>query len=283
MYPLYQQAPRYERIRPLGEGATGSVYLERRLSDSRLVAIKYLRVVNYIALRELQIEANNYYRQQDCRFVVDLLDYDFCSEEPYLVLEYCQFGSARQLVSQLRWHPEKLAALLVHAGAGIKSIHQAGGVHRDIKPDNLLGTLTEKGNLIMKVNDFGLARLPSNHALPYMTINLVGTPGYIAPEILAGEPFTQAADIFSFGVTIHELFTGIRPTAGSEFLSCPHPLMALVKRMLSIDPRRRPTIEEVGRELAQAAEILKSQKQVLIGLGVTAVVGLIVAAILKKS
>ncbi len=282
MYPLYQQAPRYERIRLLGEGATGSVYLERRLSDGGLVAKKYLRVVNYNALRELQIEANNYYCQQDCPFVVDLLDYDFCSEEPYLVLEYCQFGSARKFVSQLFWQQEKIAALLVHAAAGIKSIHDAGGVHRDIKPDNLLVTLNKKGDLIMKVNDFGLARLPSNHSLPFMTIALVGTSGYIAPEILASQPFSKAADIFSFGVTIHELFTGIRPVAGSSSLSCPGRLAALVERMLSLDPRRRPAIDEVGKELAEAAAVMKSQKQAFVAVGVTALIGLTLAAIFNR-
>jgi serine/threonine protein kinase len=282
MYPVHQQKSRYERICLLGEGATGSVYLARRLSDGCLVAIKYLRVVNYTALREFQIEANNYYRQQNCPFVVDLLDYDFCTEEPYLVLEYCQFGSARQLVSQLRWQSEKLAALLVHVAAGIKSIHVTGGVHRDIKPDNLLGTLTDKGKLIMKVNDFGLARLPSHQPLPFMTVNLAGTPGYIAPEVLRGDRFTQAADIFSFGVTIHELFTGIRPTAGSESLSCPYPLQALVNKMLSVEPRQRPTIDEAGKELAQAANVMRSEKQILFAVGV-GIVGLIAAAILKKS
>lgn len=278
----YQQEPRYQRLRLLGEGATGSVYLARRTSDDFIVALKCLRVLNYTALRELQIEANNYYRQQDCRYVVDLLDYDFCSEEPYLVLEYCQFGSAREFVSQLSWQDEKIAALLVHAAAGIKSIHDVGGVHRDIKPDNLLVTLTDKGNLIMKVNDFGLVRLPANYATPFITFNLVGTPGYIAPEVLAGEPFTQAADIFSFGVTIHELFTGIRPTVGAQSLSCPQPLTALVTRMLVKDPRRRPTIDEVGKELMQAARVMKSEKQFLLAIGVTAVIGLVMAAILKK-
>jgi len=279
--PPYQQEPRYQRLRLLGEGATGSVYLARRKSDDFIVALKCLRVLNYTALRELQLEANNYYRQQDCRYVVDLLDYDFCSEEPYLVLEYCQFGSAREFVSQLRWQPEKIAALLVHAAAGIKSIHAVGGVHRDLKPDNLLVTLTDKGNLIMKINDFGLVRLPANYATPFMTFNLVGTPGYIAPEVLAGEPFTQAADIFSFGVTIHELFTSIRPAAGTQSLSCPQPLTALVTRMLATDPRRRPTIDEVGKELSQAAQVMKTEKQFLV-IGVAAVIGLVVAAILKK-
>ena len=277
----YQQEPRYQRLRLLGEGATGSVYLARRKSDDFIVALKCLRVLNYTALRELQLEANNYYRQQECPYVVDLLDYDFCSEEPYLVLEYCQFGSAREFVSQLHWQQEKIASLLVHAAAGIKSIHGAGGVHRDIKPDNLLVTLTDKGKLIMKVNDFGLVRLTANYATPFMTLNLVGTPGYIAPEVLAGEPFTQAADIFSFGVTIHELFTGIRPAAGAQSLSCPQPLTALVTRMLATDPRRRPTVGEVGKELSQAAQVMKTEKQFLV-IGVAAVIGLVVAAILKK-
>lgn len=281
MYLSHQPPPRYERIRLLDQGATGSVYLGRRLTDNALVALKYLRAVNYTGLWEFQREANNYYRQQNCQFVVDLLDYNFSSTEPYLVLEYCQYGSARQFVPQLRWQEEKIAALLTHAAAGIESIHAGGGVHRDIKPDNLLVTRTENGHLIMKVNDFGLARLPSKHALSFMTSTLVGTPGYIAPEVLAGKTFTQAADICSFGVTIHELFTGIRPSAGSEQLSCPKPLLKLVGSMLAVDPQDRPTIEEVRKELVQAATAMKSQKQVSGIIGVT-IVGVIVAALLNR-
>lgn len=281
MYLPHEPAPRYERLRLLGQGASGSVYLGRRLADNAQVALKYPRVVNYTGLWEFQREANNYYRQQNCQFVVDLLDYNFSSSEPYLVLEYCQLGSAREFVPQLRWQEEKIAALLTHAAAGIESIHAGGGVHRDIKPDNLLVTRTEKGHLIMKVNDFGLARLPSKHVFPFMTINLVGTPAYIAPEVLAGKDFTQAADIFSFGITIHEFFTGIRPTAGSEQLSCPKPLLKLVGSMLSVEPKQRPTIKEVRKELVQAAIAMKSQKQVSGIIGVT-IVGVIVAALLNR-
>lgn len=277
MYPLYSTVPKYQKLERLGAGATGEVHKARRLSDGRIVALKYSRLYDYFALREFQREAWNQQRV-NCPFVVDILDCNFSAQPPYIVLEYCEQGSARQALANVFWQPDKIATLLSHAAAGIEAIFSNGGVHRDIKPDNLLIKEDKNGNWIMKVNDFGLARLPEGVAVSFIT-TLAGTPGYAAPEILRGAPPSQAADIFSFGVTIHELFTTVRPVPGSKSLSCPGLLRPVVQRMIDVNPNNRPHIAEVRRELVLASEALKSQRQGLMLLGGLAIAAVIAAII----
>lgn len=281
MFYQYPPRPKYQHIEPLGAGAMGEVFRARRLSDNAEVAIKYLRDLDWDARQRFQREANNYLRQQSCPYIVNILDYNFTVMRPYIVLEFCQFGSARAYVSKFWWEPDKLAALLTHVAAAIESIHLTGGFHRDIKPDNLLLTLDAEGHLVMKLSDFGLARLPWGLFGSLLTRTPAGTPEYIAPEVLQGGQITAAADIFSFGVTIHELFTGVRPAAGATSLSCPSALRSLVQRMISTEPERRPSIQVVRVELREAAKVIKSQQQGLKFLAGAALVA-VVAALLRK-
>jgi len=282
MFNQHSPKPKYQNIALIGAGGTGEVYHARRLSDDRSVAIKYLRNVDYDALQRFQREANNYMRQQHCPYIVDIIDFEFNTRRPYIVLEYCELGSARALNSKFWWVPDKIAALLTHVAAGIEAIHISGGFHRDIKPDNLLLTQDSRKHLLMKVSDFGLARLPWGLAGSFLTRTPAGTPEYIAPEILRGHPFTAAADIFSFGVTIEELFTGTRPAVGAKNLSCPSALRPLVGRMIAMDPSQRPEIRTVSRELSEATQIIKSQQQGLRLLGGAVIAGILVAALSKR-
>lgn len=282
MFNQHSPKPKYQNIALIGAGGTGEVYHARRLSDNRSVAIKYLRNIDYDAFQRFQREANNYLHQQDCPYIVDIIDFEFNTPRPYIVLEYCELGSARALITKFWWVPDKMATLLNHVAAGIEAIHISGGFHRDIKPDNLLLTQDSKKHLLMKVSDFGLARLPWGLAGSFLTRTPAGTPEYIAPEILRGHPFTTAADIFSFGVTIEELFTGIKPPAGAKNLSCPSVLRSLVGRMIAMDPSQRPDIQTVCRELSAAVQIIKSQQQGLRLLGCGVVVGILVAVLSKR-
>src|SRR5262249_7347790 len=116
----------------------------------------------------------------------------------------------------------------------------------------------------------------------FLTRTPGGTPGYIAPEVLAGAPFTAAADTFSFGVTIHELFTGIRPAAGERKLSGPSALPPLINQMIAMDPRQRPDIGTVRQELANASEVIASQQRGLRVFGAAVIIGLVVAVLTKE-
>jgi eukaryotic-like serine/threonine-protein kinase len=132
--------------------------------------------------------------------------------------------------------------------AGLAAIHAAGIVHRDIKPNNVM--LHGSGaRLHLWITDFGLARMYEAEAT-MLTRGLAGTPGYIAPEMLLGQPPTQASDIYALGVVLHQVFTGEKPVlkAGSHSVS-PSPRLRsgdvpsfaaqLVTEFLADDPKRR--------------------------------------------
>jgi serine/threonine-protein kinase len=141
---------------------------------------------------------------------------------------------------------------LVHVIQGLSSIHDAGGFHRDIKPDNLLVTShpQEPGKVIIKVSDFGLARMPELSGTP-MTRRAGGTEGYIAPEVLAGAPFSSSADIYSLGVTATELLTGQRGVKALGQTKMPEQLRGLIRKMLSDDPLARPDAQQVATVLGE--------------------------------
>jgi hypothetical protein len=139
--------------------------------------------------------------------------------------------------------------------AGLAALHAAGVVHRDFKPDNLLRM--EDGRLVL--SDFGLATDSAN--APGATV-LIGTPHYMAPEVLAGEPATSRSDVWALGVVLHEIFFGRRPERRSVSFdgagrgpirpssSAERSMLALCERCLVESPLDRPAdATEVARML----------------------------------
>jgi serine/threonine protein kinase len=94
--------------------------------------------------------------------------------------------------------------------AGIAAIHGAGIVHRDIKPTNVM--LNRFGpHVSVSIMDFGLARNYQSNATMFKSGTIAGTPGYLAPELMLGQPPSPASDVFALGVLLHQVFTGERP------------------------------------------------------------------------
>jgi serine/threonine protein kinase len=146
---------------------------------------------------------------------------------------------------------------------GIKQIHDLGTYHQDIKPDNLLLTKNAFGNYVLKLGDAGMScLLPSNSIFNNATYTIQGTPSYIAPELFQGYQYSEKADVFSFGVTCHELLTGIRPIAGQFVTREPAEMQNLIQRMISINANNRPDIEQVISEMAQISNALKSKQDI---------------------
>lgn len=137
-------------------------------------------------------------------------------------------------------------AAIAHVVQGLEGIHPGVGFHRDIKPDNLLVTVSN-GQFLVKVADFGLARLPSLHSS--MTNNTMGTHPYMAPELHGGAGVTQASDIYSLGVTTLELLTGIRNADALSQGSFPQRIKSLVYAMIEPAPSKRPSIHNIAAEL----------------------------------
>jgi serine/threonine protein kinase len=112
---------------------------------------------------------------------------------------------------------------------GLAAVHAGGVVHRDVKPENVLVSRT-RGQVIVKLTDFGVSRLSYGASLTKMT-SLIGTPEYMAPELADHDRATPAADLYSAGVVLYEMLAGRTPFAGG------HPF-AVLRRQVE-QPRRR--------------------------------------------
>lgn len=178
----------------------------------------------------------------------------------HVVMELCRGGDLFDLIKQAKRLREVDAAWLFRKIVGAVSYcHERGLVHRDLKPENILVGMD--GSVEPKLADFGLAMVvPPGHTLQ----GLAGSPSYMAPEIIWGEPYGASADIWSLGVILYFMLSGFLPFYGRtpmhtfsavcraeiDLTSPPWSLTSsgakkLIKRMLCKDPSQRPTARDV--------------------------------------
>lgn len=217
---------RYALERSLGYGGMAAVWLARDERLARPVAIKILSETlagerDYLARfeREAQVAAGLAHPN-----LVSIYDYGTERGRQYLVMEYVPGGDlAARLEAGGAADPERLARELLSA---LRHIHEAGVIHRDVKPQNVLLGDEERALL----TDFGIAQ-PRDATSLTETGLVLGTARYLAPEVMAGEPPDERSDLYSLGVVLKEA-TDARP-AGSE-------LGALVAALHAEDPDARP-------------------------------------------
>jgi eukaryotic-like serine/threonine-protein kinase len=129
---------------------------------------------------------------------------------PFIVMELVDGPSLADVLLRERLSPDRVMGIIAQAAAALDAAHRAGLVHRDIKPANLL--LTQDG--VVKITDFGIAHAAGSAPVTRQG-QLIGTPAYLAPERVAGQPATAASDLYSLGILAHECLTGSRPFAGT--------------------------------------------------------------------
>ena len=249
----------YELLTRLGEGGMGVVHLARRPGGQR-VALKVLRphiVGDDEARRRLEREVGSLSRIRS-RWVAEIVDADPWGPVPYVATRYVPGLSLHDLVQEdgpvtgedLWW----LARCLVE---GVASVHAVGVLHRDVKPSNVL----MEGRTPILI-DFGLARVADDPKLTH-TGWLLGTPGYLAPEILHGQDATTAADVHSWAATVAYAGTGDPPFGRGPSMAVmdrvrrgehrldglPPGLREIVAAALDPDPRQRPTTAVLGQWL----------------------------------
>ena len=201
----------------LGVGGMGVVYATER--HGRPLAIKILhpeRIVDPRAIRRLHDEACAA-RRVDHPNVIAVVDHGTHDDTPYLVMERAHGIS---LGVMLRYEGPlalgRVVAITTEILAGLDAAHAGGVVHGDIKSDNIL--IQTDGSDAIKIIDFGLAlrvdQVPPTEQDPDGSRIAYGTPEYMAPEVIRGEPARAASDLYAVGVILYELVTGHRPFEG---------------------------------------------------------------------
>ncbi len=243
----------YTLLSKIGEGGMGIVHLARKPGGER-VALKMLRphiVGDDEARARLTREVNSLSRIRST-WIAEIVDSDPWATIPYVVTRYVPGLALHDHVVQEG--PISGQDLLWFAGClaeGLASVHQVGVLHRDIKPSNVL----MEGRTPILI-DFGLARVADDPKLTH-TGWLLGTPGYLAPEILFGDDATVASDVHSWAATVSYAATGNPPFGrgpsmaimdrvrrGEHDLSgVPDSLRDVLAAALDPDPTRRPTLD----------------------------------------
>lgn len=219
------QLGRYEVIRRLGEGAMSCVYQARDRDLERHVAIKVLRVDGPMLGREALAREARALAKLSHPNVVTVFEVNQMGADLYLVTELVEGITLSAWLEESPRDAEAILGVFVLAGRGLAAVHEAGLVHRDFKPDNVM----VNENDAPKVLDFGLARLVEAEAddtidgssRPLMMTHRAGTPAYMAPEQHGGQAVDARADQFGFCAALYEALYGTRPypQAGLDGLS----------------------------------------------------------------
>ncbi|MBC8353072.1 MAG: serine/threonine protein kinase [Planctomycetes bacterium] len=232
----------YDIIRMLGQGGMGLVLLGHDPTLDRLVAIKLLRSDRTDAESRQRFvrEARAVAAIQHDHVVTIHSVANPRSGLPYFVMPYIAGPTLRQQIdADTQFEPARSAQLAIEIASGLSAAHEAGLVHRDIKPDNVM---LDPVDGRAKIMDFGLVRLAESDVIT-QTGTSAGTPEYMSPEqIDKPGSVDQRTDVYSLGVTLYEMLTGTRPFAGA-----PHMIM---QQVLSDEPRRpRKLNDRIPRDL----------------------------------
>ncbi len=259
----------YLLLEPVGSGATGRVWRARRRADDTIVAAKVLRE-EYggdpdTRLRFLRESAA--LRAVRHPHLVPVLDLVAEGDTLAIVMDFVDGANLRAELSRGRIGRTHAVAVLAQLADALTAIHRAGIVHRDVKPENVLVTW-RGGRPWAQLTDFGLAVVAGGPAVTRAS-QLVGTPAYVAPEVVAGRPVGPASDVYALGLTGYELLAGRRPFAAEHTAALlrahldvepsrpdglAEPLWQLIRRCLAKEPAARPTAADLATALHALAD-----------------------------
>ncbi len=258
---------RYRVGRSLGQGGMATVHLARDDRLGRDVAIKRLseamsgdEIFRERFMREARTAAGLSHPN-----IVAVFDVGEEEGIPFIVMECVEGRTLAELLAQSGpLDPDRAVDLVLQACAGLEHAHEAGLVHRDIKPQNLL----VRADDTLKIVDFGIAR-PVDGTQLTLAGTILGTAAYLAPEQALGERVTSAADLYSLGAVTYELLSGRPPYTFESLAELPvkqreglpppidgvsQELQDVVRRCLAPDPADRPpSAAGLAHELAQAS------------------------------
>lgn len=246
----------YHGLKKIGQGASGGVYIARTPDLDHVVAIKQMNleqqpkkelIINEILVMKGSRHAN----------IVNFIDLYLCRGELWVVMEYMEGGLLTDIVTHSVMTEGQIGAVCRETLKGLQFLHSKGVIHRDIKLDNIL--LDTEGNI--KMTDFGFCAQINEINVKRTT--MVGTPYWMAPEVVSRKEYGPKVDIWLLGIMVIEMIEGEPPylnetplralyliaTNGTPKLKEPEALSMAIKRFLAwclqVDPTKRGTAEQL--------------------------------------
>lgn len=251
--------PGFVEQKVLGKGTYGCVYKAQRLSDGQSYAVK---VVNLGKLNHREVEDSvNEIRLMasfQSPYIVQFYE-AFCDNRRLcIVSEYARLGDMAHLIERRKrknrpLHEDDIWRYFIQLCEGLRSLHKAGVVHRDLKSANILISAPD----LVKIGDLGVSTVLHTTQLARTQI---GTPLYLAPEVWKRRPYDSKCDIWSLGILLYEMMTFTYPFVAKTTqelaqrmclgkYSAPRgyssDLVAIVRRLLQVNPVLRPSIDEI--------------------------------------
>jgi serine/threonine-protein kinase len=237
-------ADRYLMLARLGEGGMGRVYLAEHVKMNRQCAIKVMNpslINDTDSSTRFAREASNAARILHPN-VAAVFDYGESDKIVYLVMEYVDGESLSTILKrEAPLEPRRALDIARQVADGLAAAHELGIIHRDLKPDNIIVARSRSHKEIPKVVDFGIAKAMSETPQDALTRSglVIGTPEYMSPEQLLGDPVDARADVYSLGCILYQMLTGVQAFAADS-------REQMIRRRLHESP---PHLREVMPEL----------------------------------
>ena len=255
----------YEMLDDLGEGIFGSVKLGAEKKTKERVAIKIIKK-NKAKPSDIELVRTEIDVMKLCHHpnVVHLLDHFENADHIFIVMEYIKGGRLSDYMKEKRYKftEKRVAEIIYQICLGVKYLHKYGIVHRDLKPDNIMLTESgDKGNV--KIMDFGLSKIMGKKE---KAVEGFGTLTFVAPEVLVRKPYNKEVDIWSIGVIMYLMMSGLLPFddanddeqkiansivfedvkfPNEQFQNVSKEAIELMKGCMTKDPRSRIKIDEI--------------------------------------
>jgi serine/threonine protein kinase len=219
---------RYKIIRELGRGAMGVVYHAIDPNIGRPVAIKTINLGTVLKPDEQERLRERLFREARSAGIlshpgiVTIYDVEQQGDLAYIAMEYVDGPTLDQVLSQPKaLDPEQMFSVLAQTSVALDYAHGKGIVHRDVKPANIM--IAAGGTV--KITDFGIAKITASDQFT-MTGSIVGTPHYMSPEQVQGQPVDGRSDQFSLAVIAFEMLTGEKPYTGEHLTTVVYKIVA---------------------------------------------------------
>jgi WD40 repeat protein/predicted Ser/Thr protein kinase len=265
---------RFVLVAEIGRGGMGVVYEALDPQLNRKVALKVIQPwqATQDRTRERFLAEGQLIARLTHRNIIQIFEIAECDNQPYLVMEYVPGSNLHDWLKGTPMDAMRAASLVEELALGIEHAHGAGVLHRDLKPANvLLENASQSQPLRAKITDFGLATFLADDSGLTRSGELLGTPGYMSPEMAAGfkDQHTPAIDVYGLGTILYETLTGRAPFTGTNAIlvlaqvrafdpvaprelnpSVPRDLETICLKCLAKNPRRRyPSAEALAQDL----------------------------------